>query len=149
MSVPEFFTRDANRVPITGLGLAASKSITYVEATTGATGATTLFTVTGDVGFRVYATCTTSLTGANATVEVGIAGNTQSLLEQTTATTIDAGHIWITGGPDTVNLLPGIFLVSRGADVIQTIATQAITGGVLTYYCLWFPISTDGSVVAA
>lgn len=45
--VPATFTRDANHVPITNLGLTTSKAITYVGGTTGATGATTLFTVTG------------------------------------------------------------------------------------------------------
>ena len=144
----QFFQRDANHVPIVNLGLMASKAITYVAGTTGATGATTLFTVTGVVGVRIFGYCGTDLTsGGAATLEVGIAGNTAALLAQTTATGIDAGEFWIDTGPATIELLPAISLV--GADIIQTIGTTTVSGGVLTYYCLWNPISSDGNVVAA
>lgn len=148
-SVDQAFMRDANQVPITGLGLVASKSITYVSSTTGAQGASTLFTVTGDVIARIFAKCTVDLTGANATLEVGISGNTAALIAQTTGTTIDAGEVWYGTNPPTVGVLPGQFVLVSGTDVIQTIATANVTAGVLTYYCLWFPISSDGSVVAA
>lgn len=142
------FTRDANNVPITGLGLIASKEITYAAATTGATGAATLFTVTGEVALRVFALCSADLTsGGAATIEVGIAGNTAALIAQTTATGIDNGEWWIDNAPATVEALPGQFLVS--GDVIQTIGTTTITGGTLTYFCAWMPISADGNVVVA
>lgn len=142
------FTRDANNVPITGLGLIASKAITYAAGSTGATGASTLFTVTGAVAVRVFALCGTDLTsGGAATLEVGIAGNTAALLAQTTATGIDAGEWWIDTGPATIEALPGQFLVA--GNIIQTVGTTTVTGGVLTYYCAWLPISEDGLVVAA
>lgn len=144
----QFFQRDANHVPITNLGLAASKAITYAAGTTGATGATTLFTVTGTVAVRIFAVCSSDLTsGGAATIEVGIAGNTAALLAQTTATGIDAGEFWIDTGPATIEALPAIQLCA--ADIIQTIATTTVSGGVLTYYCLWSPISSNGNVVAA
>lgn len=143
------FQRDANYVPITNLGLTASKAITYAAGTTGATGATTLFTVTGTVALRLFAVCTSDLTsGGAATIEAGIAGNTAALLAQTTATGIDTGEIWVDTTPATVEALPALQIVS-GANVIQTIATTTITGGVLTYYCVWSPISSNGDVVAA
>lgn len=142
------FPRDANHVPITTLGLTASKSITYAAGTTGATGAATLFTVTGVVAMRIFARCTSDLTsGGAATLEAGIAGNTAALLAQTTATAIDNGEMWTDTGPATVESLPAIQIVA--ADVIQTIGTTTVTGGVLTYYCVWVPISEDGNVVAA
>jgi hypothetical protein len=143
------FSRDANQVPITGLGLTATKSITYAAATTGATGATTLFTVTGAVAIRIFAECTSDLTsGGAATIEVGISGNTAALIAQTTATGIDSGEIWLDTAAATVEALPGQFILVGGTDIIQTIASTTITGGVLTYYCLWEPISSDGNVVA-
>lgn len=142
------FMRDANYVPIQGLGLTVTKEITYVAGTTGATGAATLFTVTGDVALRIFALCSADLTsGGAATIEVGIAGNTAALLAQTTATGIDSGEWWVDTGPATVESMPGQFLVSD--DVIQTIGTTTISGGVLKYYCLWIPLSNDGNVVAA
>lgn len=142
------FQRDANHVPIIGLGLVASKEITYAAGTTGATGATTLFTVTGQVAMRIFALCSSDLTsGGAATLEVGIAGNTAALIAQTAATGIDAGEWWVDTGPATIEALPGQFLVS--GDVIQTIGTTTVSGGVLKYFCAWYPISADGNVVAA
>lgn len=143
------FQRDANHVPITSLGLIESKAITYAAGTTGAVGASDLFTVTGIVAVRIFGVCGTDLTsGGAATMEVGITGNTASLIAQTTATGIDAGEIWIDNAPATVELLPS-FSILNGTTVIQTIGTTTVTGGALTYYCVWVPISSDGNVVAA
>lgn len=143
------FTRDANAVPITAVGFTASKSITYAAGTTGATGATTLFTVTGVVALRVFAVCGADLTsGGSATIEVGIAGTTAGLIAQTTATGIDVGEIWIDNAAATLELLPALTIVN-GTNIIQTIGTTTVSGGSLTYYCLWVPISETGNVVAA
>ncbi len=144
------FTRDANFVPITNLGLVASKAITYVTATTGATGATTLFTVTGTVAVRVFGVCGLSLSGA-ATLEVGISGDTAVILAQiANATALLTDELYLDATPTTkVEALPAILIISAGQDIIQTIGSTALTAGVLTYYCLWTPISEDGNVVAA
>ena len=142
------FVRDDNSVPITGLGLIASKAITYVAGTTGAVAATTLFTVTGTVAIQVFAVCSgVDLTGSG-TLEVGIAGNTAAVIAQTAATAIDLGEIWYGTNPPTVGVMPNQLIVA-GTDIIQTIATNTVTAGTLTYYCLWYPISTDGNLVAA
>lgn len=147
-TVTSAFSRDANYVPITNLGLVETKTITYAAGTTGATGASTLFTVTGQVALRIFAYCTADLTsGGSATIEVGISGNTAALIAQTTATGIDTGEWWLDTGPATIEALPAIQLV--GADVIQTIGTTTVTGGTLKYYCLWNPLSEDGNVTAA
>lgn len=142
------FPRDANFVPITSLGLTQSKAITYAAATTGAVGLTTLFTVTGTVAVRVFAVVSgVDLTGSG-TIEVGISGNTAALLPQLAATVLDVGEIWTDSGPSTVEALPAIQILAA-TDVIQTIATNTVTAGTLTYYCLWVPVSSDGNVVAA
>lgn len=142
------FNRDANNVPITNAGLVTTKSITYAAATTGATGAHNLFTVTGVVSMQIFAVGGTDLTsGGAATIEVGISGNTAALLAQTTATDIDAGEIWIDNAPATVENLPAARIIR--ASVIETIGTTTITGGSLTYYCVWTPLSEDGNVEAA
>lgn len=142
----QFFQRDANHVPITNLGLVATKTITYAAGTTGATGATTLFTVTGAVAVRLFGVCSVDLTGSG-TLEAGIAGNTAALLAQTTGTAIDANEVWIDTSPATIEALPALQIIGAGQDIIQTIGTDTITAGTLTYYCLWTPISTDGTVV--
>lgn len=147
---PSTFPRDANGVPIWTEGLIASKTITYVTATTGATGATTLFTVTGCVAVRVFGVCGLTLVGA-ATLEVGISGATAVILAQIAdATNLATDEIYTDATPTTkVEALPSQLIIGNGQDIIQTIGSTALTGGVLTYYCLWAPISTDGDVVAA
>lgn len=149
MTNASFFTRDANNVPITGLGLVETKSITFSALTTGATGATTLFTVTGVVAVRLFGVVSgTDVTGSG-TIEAGISGNTAALLAQTTGTALDVGEVWIDTAPATVEALPALQIIGAGQDIIQTIATDTLNAGTLTYYCAWFPISTDGNVVAA
>ena len=151
MAITSALRRDANATAIQDpAGMLVNKTITYAAATTGATGASTLFTVTGDVIVSVFAVCSSDLTsGGAATIEVGIAGNTAAIIAQTTATGIDSGEIWKDDAPATVETLPTEYILTGGADVIQTIATDTITGGVLKYYCFWRPLSEDANVVAA
>lgn len=146
-TIASAFPRDANHVPITNLGLMESKAITYSALTTGATGATTLFTVTGTVATRVFAVVSgVDLTGSG-TLEVGIAGNTAAVLAQVAATALDVGEVWTDSAPATVEALPALQIIT--GSIIQTIASDTVTAGTLTYYCLWTPISADGNVVAA
>ena len=146
MTSASAFTRDANFVPITNLGLQASKAITYSALTTGATGTTTLFTVTGTVACNVFAVCSTDLTGSG-TLEVGTATSTATLCDQQAATAIDNHEIWHNAIIAVGGQVGGSAHIIN-EDVIQTIATNTVTAGVLTFYCLWTPISTDGNVVA-
>lgn len=151
MSIESTFLRDGNFVPITGKGLIARKTRVFDgTAGKGAQGASTLFTVTGAVVADVFAVCTTNLAGALATVEVGIAGNTAALIAQTTATDIDSGEVWNDATPATVEVLSNSTgkIIGNGQDIIETVATADVTGGSVTYYCLWFPLSEDGNVVA-
>lgn len=146
--IDQTFQRDANSVPITGLGLVAPKAITYVAANTGAVGATTLFTVTGTVAVRIFAVVSgVDLTGSG-TLEVGIAGNTAALIAQTAATALDVGGIWGNATPATVFALPALQIIS-GTNIIQTIATNTVTAGTLTYYCAWFPLTQSAQVIPA
>lgn len=143
------FSRDANSVPIWTEGLIESKAITYVGATTGATGTTTLFTVTGTVVVRVFGVCGTTIEGAG-TLEVGIAGDTASILAQiANATTMAADELYLDASPTTkVEDAPARKLISNSQDIIQTIGSTALTAGQLTYYCIWAPISQSGKVEA-
>lgn len=145
-----YFRRDENRVPIAELGLIETKSVLFSALTTGAIGASTLFTVTGDVVIRIFAKCTSELvSGGSPTIEVGISGNTASLLAQTPGTALDNAEIWIDADPATVEALPAYQILVEGTDIIQTIGTATITSGILMYYCLWTPLSEGASVVAA
>jgi hypothetical protein len=120
---------------------------TFAELTTGAVGAHTLFTVTGNVLVQVFGICDTDLVGA-ATLEVGVAGNTAGLIAQTAnATTIDDGEIVVDATSAVgVEALPSTFIVNDGADIIMTVGAAAITAGVIDWYCLYRPLSAGAKV---
>jgi len=143
----------ASPLPVTTSysGRKETKTITYVAGTTGAVGAHTLFTVTGNVFAKIFGVCTVDVTGAG-TNEVGVANNTAALIAQTTGTAIDAGEVWFDATPivgvTAVTNIPEKLIVN-GADIIETIAGATLTGGVVTYYCYWSPLDNTSSVVAA
>lgn len=120
---------------------------TFVTTTTGATGAHTLFTVTGTVLVNVFGICDTSLTGA-ATFEVGTANNTAAIVAQiANATTLDDGDVYVDADTAAeVAALPSVKVINDGADIILTIGSTAVTAGVVDFYCLWRPLSSGSSV---
>lgn len=148
-SVSAAFMRDANHVPITGLGLVESKTVT-LDGTTGVTGVTNLFTVTGNVVVQLFAKCTVDLVSAGGgTIRIGITGNDNGLINTTTATDLDAGESWVSTAPNSIAAIPSQRTISADTSIIQTIGVATITAGTLTYYCLWYPLSEDSSVVVA
>lgn len=132
-------------------GAFAEKQITYTATGNGATGAVTLFTVTGLVGMKVVAKCSTTLTiQAGATIEIGTALSIAGLIAQTAGDAIDVNEIWHDATPDASVELSSVMnrsIVSQ--NVIQTVATDTIDTGVIKFFCMWYPISSDGNVVAA
>ena len=132
-------------------------AITYVAGTTGAIGATTLFTVTGDVAVRFLAAkCTTDLTSAGApTFDLGVVGAT-TLFKATMndVTGWDTGE-WAavassayTAGGINDDFVGGNTYTtpSISANIIQTIAVATITAGVVRWYLRYRPLSADGAV---
>jgi hypothetical protein len=122
---------------------------------TGAQGAYTIFTLTGDVYIeQIYGLCQVALTsGGAATIELGIAGNTAAFVAQTTATDLDQYELWQDATPETnpgvVILLGRSWVVANGSDAILTIATADLTAGDIDFHCTWRPLSIDANVVAA
>jgi len=123
---------------------------TFATATTGAVGAHTLFTATDNCLVSVFGVCDTNLAGA-ATIEVGVAGNTAGLIAQIAdATDLDDGDNWVDATPEVgVSALPGAKILNDGADIILTIGSTAVTAGVVDFYCLWRPLSSDGNITVA
>lgn len=116
----------------------------------------TLFTVTGQVIMRIVGVITTAVvsTGDTGTIEVGISGDTATLIAQTTvgSGSLIAKEIWHDATVDAeIELLSvaGDRIISDGNDVILTAATNNIISGVIEFYCIWTPLSTGASVVAA
>lgn len=118
-----------------------------------------LFTVTGDVLARVYATVQTGLTSTSSTgtIAIGVTGNTGAFIAATTAdgTNFPTGSVWAGDTTPTVkaealsSAALNYCLVAGGADIIATIATNNMTAGAITFYCEYLPLSSDGAVVAA
>jgi hypothetical protein len=126
-----------------------SAAITFSALTTGSVGAHALFTVTGVVDVTLFAVCTTNVSGSG-TIEVGTALSTAGLIAQTTGTDIDANEIWHDATPDASVELDSVLtkkIVKQ--NIIYTIATDTLTGGVVTFYLSWSPISSDGNVELA
>lgn len=147
--------------PLDNFKIARAEPSAFAGATTGSrgdkdssSGATTIYTVTGDVLVRVWGVCTTALEEAasTATLELGVTGNTAYLIAQTTATGIDANEIWSDTTPaigDTLASVLGPFIIPNGLDIIETTATQDINSGQMYYICLWRALSADANVVPA
>jgi hypothetical protein len=120
---------------------------TFVTATTGAVGAHTLFTVTGDCLVSVFGICNTDLTGA-ATIEVGVTGNTAGLIAQVAdATALDDGDVWVDATPAVgVEAIPTTFVLNDGADIILTIGSTAVTAGQVDFYITYRPLEDSASI---
>jgi hypothetical protein len=114
----------------------------------------TLFTVTGDVVIKaIWGICNVSLTGATATIEVGVTGNTAGLIAQETATEIDAGGVYVSA-TQAVGLAAAagsgaLIPLADGLDIIETVGTADVTAGQIDYYVVWAPCEPGASVVAA
>lgn len=149
---------DGNGHPIYApLPFLASKRITFAGGTTNAIGdhdgtgdPFTIFTVTGDVIVWVFGVCKTSLVGA-ATLEVGLTGSTAALIAQIAdAEGIDVNECWQDATPalgESITMKGHV--IGGGLDIIGTVGTANITAGVIDFYCLWRPLSSNGRVVAA
>lgn len=145
--VADAFTRDANQVPITGLGLILKKSITFSALTTGAIGTYTLFTVSGNVSVNVFGLCVTDLTGSG-TLEIGVADSTAVMCNQQSATAIDANEVWHDASlAVAANVASHERIIDQ--NIILTIASNTVTGGVVDIYCTWFPLDSNSTVIVA
>jgi hypothetical protein len=131
------------------------KGYKYVLKSVDCTAATpiSVFTVTGDVVMAVVGIVKTALTTSDAiTAELGVAGATTAFIAQVADATGLAQHeIWHDATPDATIEAESVWsdkIVSNGQDVILT-TTGTVTAGAITFYCRYYPLSTDGAVVAA
>lgn len=139
----------ADRINSVVLDNKITSSVTFAALTTGSVGTHALVTVTGVVAIQCFAVCGTNVAGAG-TIEVGTALSTAGLIAQTTGVDIDAGDIWHDNSPDTSIELTSVLthkIITQS--IAYKIAGDTLTGGVVTFYILWAPISSDGNVVAA
>ena len=140
------FPFDSNYNPI-GNFIPVKSTVTYAAATTGAQGAHTLFTITGPCIVKLIGYCSSGLTsGGAATIEAGITGALTALNAQATATDIATGKFFIDATPAIYKAdFTGKIIA---IDIIETIGTTTITGGVIDWICLWLPLESTSTIVA-
>lgn len=128
------------------------KTITFDgSAGSGAVGTVLVGTVTGEVVIkRIIPYCTTDLTqaSATATASLGVTSKAALFIASTTATAIDANEFWVDSGPDPNGIaIPAALKdIAITDNIIITVGSQAINGGVLEFDIVWEPISEDGDV---
>lgn len=132
----------------------ATKTVTFVAGTTGAVGAHDLFTLTGLVKFHVYFEVMTDLTsGGAAVLKHGTASDDDKFDASGTGfDSYDAGQIgihYLGNGPIGIDAASTLTTHLANEDIIYTVDTAAITGGVIRYFIEWVPLSSDGNLVAA
>lgn len=139
----------------------ATKTLTFDGGTTDGIGdhdgtgdPANIFTVTGQVIVKVIAVCTTNLTfDANATIELGIGGGSEIIATtDLTVAALAAKEIWHDTTPDAeIEALSTMkeYIITDGNDIQLDCGVANVTGGVIEFYCLWSPLSSDGLVIAA
>lgn len=61
-----------------------------------------------------------------------------------------AKEIWHDATPDqTLELSSVLTQKLITDDIIQTVASDAVGSGVIDYYCIWYPLSSESGLVAA
>ena len=154
----------AYRVPVAGNGsmlewrLARVADSVFDGATTNAHGDDagtddphTVFVTLGDVLINsIWGICNTTLTGATATISVGVTGNTAGLLALETGTEILDGNVYVSAtqavGVAAVANSGAPVALNDGFDILEYTATADVTGGQIDYYAVWAPCEDGASI---
>ena len=121
----------------------------------GATGTVGLFTITGEVMVAFLVPfCTEDLVegGATATMSLGVTGNVALFIAASEPEDFEVGEFWVAVAPADVGgvaLAAALQDILVSADILLTIANDSVDDGTLEVTCYWWPLSDDGSVVAA
>lgn len=110
-----------------------------------------LFNITGKVLAACWMDCEDPLTGATATIEIGLTSETAVIIPQFVATTLDKREIadktGVLAPATTPNRTPFITLFD-GEQVILTPGTADIDGGKATVYCEYYELTAGATVEA-
>ena len=132
-----------------------TKTITFTGAAgAGEVGTVSVFTISGGIIVveEIAGRVTTNLTGATATVALGVTGQTSLFIGATTATgLVTTAALWASTAPTAGGIaLPAATKQELiDANVIITVATANVTGGVLEIDVVWRPLTAGATLVAA
>jgi hypothetical protein len=122
------------------------KTITFDGTSVGDVGTDLIGTVTGRILIEsMSAFCPTLLAGATATIELGTANNTAALIALTTATELDANEFWRDTTPE-AEVSAAITGQNVASNILLTVATAAVTAGVIEFAFYWRPMSVNGNL---
>lgn len=141
--------RDANYVPIQGNNAFLTIApIVFDQTTTGAAGIHVLFTITGDVILSIFGMVKEALvdTGSGATISVGDADTTDSILPGSAIISSGGNNIYNSSGFQNVISQIDSDLADNSVNVIYDITGDDIISGTIIFYCTWRPLSQDGNV---
>jgi hypothetical protein len=132
----------------------ARKTLTFDgTAGKGQVGAVPIFTTTGRVLIVALAPiCTTTLVSAGGgTIALGVTGSLARFIAATTATGITtSAQVWTTTTPSNGAVaLPAAMVnvaLATAIPILGTVATAAITAGVIEFECYYRPLSADGAL---
>lgn len=109
-----------------------------------------LFIVTGEIECYVIGYVDTTVTSAGAlTLSSGVSGAVDGLIATTPKGNLLADRVWVDATASKVRPSPVRHVIGDGSNIIHYISVADATGGAITYYCWWRPLSSDGNVVAA
>ena len=107
-----------------------------------------LFVVTGTVIVRLIAVCKTNVASAGG-CNIGVDCGAAAMIADTDCTLLAAGEIWHDATPDAVAELITVMkeYVICGTNIVLDVETaKQVDSGVIDFYCVYAPLSADGSV---
>lgn len=135
----------------------STKTVAFSNAAgAGAQGTVTVFTITGRVLVHaITAFCTELMAGVNSTIELGVTGDIDGFIAQTTASNLAADEWWAAAAPPTASgvtladsVTGGITTSQRAkaisGNIFVTVATADLTDGTIVFDVLYTPL-TDGA----
>lgn len=114
------------------------------SAGNGAIGTVTLFTCGFVIIRDIFAVPEGNLTGATATVALGVTGATSAFNAATVATTLTTGTAWISGAAvasAAQSAAAQNYVIGGNCNIIVTIAVAAVTGGQMNFTVVYDTIS--------
>lgn len=127
----------------------------FTSATWNTVAAHEILTVTGACHIIILPQITTTITstGGLGTLILGDETTTNSLITLTVADDLAAGEWWFDATATRTLAAKSIFektdfVVAAGKDIGYTVATAALTAGVITFHVWWEPIDATGAVAA-
>ena len=127
--------------------------ITFAAGTTGSTATHEVFTITGEVKWKLRIKCTDTLTetAGGVTIQFGDAVSTSRFIASTEPEDISTGEYWFSTVPTAIGTLATVQMegISNGIDLGYEVGTSTVSGGTLEFILEWEALEGNAFVVTA